>query len=199
MPYDYRKLTPEEREEVLRQRRERGYPLHSPPHPFRQAGHYLITAANLEHQPIMALPARRTDFETRLLTALENIRADINGWVILPNHYHALIGVESFDLVSAAFKQLHGATSREWNLTDGTTGSRRVWYRFTDQMIRDERHFHRALNYVHFNPVKHGYVTDPYEWPWLSLQNYVDSHGRDWLREKWKEYHPGDFGKGWDD
>ncbi len=79
----------------------------------------------------MALPARRTDFETRLLTALENIRADINGWVILPNHYH--------------------------------------------------------------------YVTDPYEWPWLSLQNYVDSHGRDWLREKWKEYHPGDFGAGWDD
>ena len=41
MPYEYRKLTPEEREAVLRQRRECGYPRHAPPHPFREAGRYL--------------------------------------------------------------------------------------------------------------------------------------------------------------
>jgi hypothetical protein len=35
MPYEYSKLSPEEREELLRIRRERGYPLHAPPHPYR--------------------------------------------------------------------------------------------------------------------------------------------------------------------
>ena len=57
----------------------------------------------------------------------------------------------------------------------------------------------RALNYIHFNPDKHGYVSDPYDWPWMSLQKYFDTQGREWLREKWESYPPGDFGMGWDD
>ena len=56
MPYEYRKLTTEEREKVLSQRRELGYPLHASPHPVRDAGRYLISAANFEHVPIMASP-----------------------------------------------------------------------------------------------------------------------------------------------
>ncbi len=199
MPYEYRQLTPTEREEVLQQRRERGYPLHAPPHPFRQKGHYLLTAANYEHVPIMAAPERRTSFEAALIGAMEGIGADIAGWVVLPNHYHVLVGVESLDLVSAAIKGLHGATSREWNLADGQTGQRRVWYKFSDRVIRDEAHYYRVLNYIHINPVKHGYVQDPYEWPWLSLGNYLEAKGRDWLRATWKAYPPGDLGKGWDD
>ena len=112
MPYEYRKLTPEEREFVLNQRRALGYPLHAPPHPFRDAGRYLISAANFEHVPIMASPDRRTEFETRLLAIMEEIHGEVYGWNVLPNHYHILLGVDSLDLVSAALKQLHGATSR---------------------------------------------------------------------------------------
>ncbi|HEY6042755.1 MAG TPA: transposase [Anaerolineae bacterium] len=199
MPYEYRHMTPAEREEVVRQRRARGYPLHSPPHPFRRAGQYMLTAVNYEHNPIMAAPSRRTEFEARLLTALNEIDADVSGWVILPNHYHVLVGVASLDHVSHALKHLHGATAREWNLADGMTGTRRVWYKFWDRLVRDERHFFCALNYIHINPVKHGYVKSPYEWPWLSIENYLNANGRAWLQEKWKRYPPGDFGRGWDD
>jgi hypothetical protein len=49
MPYRYRTLSPEEQRAIVRRRHERGYPLHAPPHPFREAGSYLITAANFEH------------------------------------------------------------------------------------------------------------------------------------------------------
>lgn len=86
MPYEYRKMTQAEREEVLRQRRENGYPLHSPPHPFRDAGYYFISAANFEHAHIMQSAERRTEFEGRLVLALQKINADLAGWVILPNH-----------------------------------------------------------------------------------------------------------------
>ncbi len=199
MAYDYQRLTPQEREAVLLRRRERGYPLHAPPHPLRDAGRYLITAANYRHAPIMAAAERCTDFETGLLDAMTSIDAEVYAWVILTNHYHVLIGVEALDLVSGALKQLHGATSRTWNLEDGQTGKRQVWYRFSDRMIRNDAHFHIALNYVHYNPVKHGYVADAYEWPWSSLSNYFDTRGRDWLRTTWKMYPPGDFGKVWDD
>ncbi len=199
MPYEYRKMTPLEREQILHQRRERGYPLHAPPHPFREAGRYLLTAANFEHAMIMSAPDRRTDFEARLVESMHNLTADVYGWVVLPNHYHILVGLESLEPASAAIKHLHGVTSREWNLAEGLTGKRRVWYKFSDRVIRDDVHFYRALNYIHYNAVKHRCADDPYEWPWSSLCNYHESNGREWLRDKWRAFPPGDFGRGWDD
>ena len=199
MPYEYRKLSQKEREELVRDRSERGYPPHAPPHPFRDAGAYLISAANFEHKPVMDSPKRRTEFETLLLNSIKEIADDIIAWVVLPNHYHVLISIQSLDDISAALKQLHGRTSREWNIEDDQTGKRRVWYKFVDTVIRNEAHLHTVFNYIHYNPVKHGYINDPYEWHWSSLFLYYEDKGREWLREHWKSYTPStDFGKGWD-
>lgn len=200
MPYEYRIFTPKQREEVVAMRRAMGYPLHAPPHPFRDEGYYMLTAANYEHAHVMTSPERRAEFQKQLLLAFHEIKADIVAWAVLANHYHVLAGVGSLDHVSAALKQLHGFTSFEWNKADGLQGKRRVWYKFADRMIRDDAHYFRAMNYIHYNPVKHGYVKDAYDWQWSSLSLYYEDHGRDWLREKWKSYPPEpDFGKGWDD
>jgi len=130
MPYEYRKLSPKEREEVVEARRQRGFPLHQPPHPFREAGSYLITAANFEHAPIMAAPERRTEFQEILLERFREIQAEIVGWVILPNHYNILVNIDSLDTLSSVIQSLHGFTSHQWNQRDGLTGKRKVWYRF---------------------------------------------------------------------
>src|ERR1044071_2562998 len=118
MPYEYRKLSPKEREEIVRYRSQKGYPLHAPPHPFRGAGAYLISAANFEHKTIMSSSNRRTDFETLLLNSIKEVTENIIAWVILPNHYHVLMLVQSLGAVSSALKYLHGRTSREWNIED---------------------------------------------------------------------------------
>ena len=200
MPYEYRKLSPKERENIVSYRKERGYPLHAPPHPFREAGAYLISAANFEHRAVMKSPQRRTEFETRLLNSLKEIADHLIAWVVLPNHYHILLYIQSLDNISAALKQLHGTTSHTWNIEDGLTGKRRVWYKFFDTCIRNEGHLHTAFNYIHYNPIKHGLVRDVYEWPWSSLSIYYDDKGRDWLKEHWQMYTPPiDFGNGWDD
>jgi putative transposase len=106
--------------------------------------------------------------------------------------------VNSLDEISALIGRLHGSTSRDWNLQDGTTGQRRVWYKFADRATRGERHYDQALNNIHINPVKHGYVADVYEWSWSSVHEYLETLGRDWLRDKWRAHALGDFGKGWD-
>ena len=49
----------------------------------------------------------------------------------------------------------------------------------------------QAFNYIHFNPVKHGYVKTPYEWMWSSLALYEQDFGREWLRERWAKFPPG--------
>jgi putative transposase len=200
MPYEYHKLTPQERNEILKQRRQRGYPLHAPPYPFRESGCYLITAANYKHIPVMHSSERRTEFEILLLDVMRKIdQANMIGWVVLPNHYHLVIQLETLDQISRPLKNLHGTTSHAWNKQDQQTGKRQVWYKYSDRMIRDESHLYKAMNYIHYNPVKHGYVTDVYEWPWSSVWMYYEERGREWLRENWRLYPPGDMGDGWDD
>jgi len=91
MFYTYRHMTQEEREEVVAHRQARGYPMHSPLHPFREPGQYLITAANYEYRHVMADLVRRTDFEARLLKRLQEMEVETYAWVVLSNHYHALV------------------------------------------------------------------------------------------------------------
>jgi putative transposase len=116
MPYEYRSLTPEEREEVARQRRARGHPIHDPPH--RGEGIYLLTAANFEYAPIMSSPERRTEFKAKLLEAMTNILAKLFGWGILPNHYHVLAGVAALEDVSRVLQKLRGSTAHAWKVQD---------------------------------------------------------------------------------
>ena len=110
MPYEYRKLSLKEREEIVNYRRERGYPLHAPPHPFREAGVYMISVANFEHRAIMNSSKRRTEFEVRSLNAIKEITEELIAWVVLPNHYHVLPRVQSLDDVSATLKHLLNIT-----------------------------------------------------------------------------------------
>ena len=200
MPYEYRKLSPKEREDIVELRKQKGYPLHAPPHPFRDEGTYLITAANFEHKAVMASPERRTSFQEILLAGFHEIKAEIIGWIILPNHYHIIVTVETLNDASIILQLIHGRTSREWNLQDGLTGRRKVWYRFSDRMMRNEIQLNQTFNYIHYNPVKHGYVKDVHDWRWSSLFLYEEDKGGEWLNEQWRKFPPpADFGKGWDD
>lgn len=199
MPYEYRKLTLQQREEIIESRKQRGYPLHAPPHPYREEGTFLITAANYEHVHVMHSPQRRFEFQELLLQEFKEMHAEIVGWIILPNHYHVLVAVESLDLVSRCLRLLHGRTSHDWNVEDGLTEKRKVWYRFADRLMRDEKQLFQTLNYIHYNPIKHGYVTRMHDWQWSSIHMYENEKGMDWLQSQWLQYAPSaDFGKDWD-
>jgi len=51
---------------------------------------------------------------------------------------------------------------------------RGVWQpRFMEHTIRDEEDLGNHIDYIHWNPVKHGYVTRPIDWPWSSLHRFV--------------------------
>jgi len=88
MPYEYRRMSPEQREVVLRLRESKDYPLHAPPHPLNEKTYYLLTAANFEHKHIMATPERRTEFQKLVLEKFREAEIEIDAWVFLANHYH---------------------------------------------------------------------------------------------------------------
>jgi len=196
--YEYRKLTPEQRAEVVQQRLQDGYPPHSPPHPVRDQPFYLLTAACYEHVCHMESGSRRQEVLDTLFEWFVGCGMEICAWVVLPNHYHLLVHVTDFDALGGIFRRVHGPASRRWNLEDDSPG-RKVWYRFSDRAIRSERHYYVTLNYIHYNPVKHGWVKSPYDWAESSVHWYLEHHGRGWLRDSWIRYPVRDYGRGWDD
>jgi putative transposase len=196
--YEYRKLTPEQRAELTQQRRALGYPPHSPPHLVRDQPFYLLTATCYEHACQMESQARREQILDSLFEQFVTAGMEIHAWVVLPNHYHLLVHVTDFDALGSVFRLVHGPTARQWNLEDNTSG-RKVWYRFSDRAIRSERHYYTTLNYIHYNPVKHGWVASPYDWAESSVHWYLEHHGRGWLRDLWVRYPLRAYGRGWDD
>lgn len=54
-------------------------------------------------------------------------------------------------------------------------GRRGVWQRrFYEHTIRDEDDFQAHLDYIHFNPVKHGLAACAADWPWSTFRRYVE-------------------------
>ena len=196
--YEYRKLTPEQRAELVKQRLARGFPPHEPPHQVRDREFYLLTAACYEHKNIMFSESRRQQMLNFIFERFVMNGVEILAWVVLLNHYHLLVHLTDFNVLSEIFRKNHGATSREWNIEDNATG-RKVWYRFSDRAIRSERHYYTTLNYIHYNPVKHGFVKSPYDWVESSVHWYLANQGREWLRDSWVRYPVLDYGKNWDD
>jgi putative transposase len=157
--YLWRQLTPKQRDELLVWRKDRGQPWHSPPH-RPNFGHlrFLISAACYEHHDYIGKSPERMDAFSRDL--LEVFAAGANqmfAWCILPNHYHALVGAPDIKGLLRELGRLHGRTSHAWNGADNARG-RKVFFRAVERSMRSDRHFWATLNYVHHNPVRHGYV-----------------------------------------
>lgn len=99
----------------------------------------------------------------------------------MPDHLHWLFEpwTANFSVIVAAFKR--GLTWRMKSMGE----SRPLWQaRFYDHLIRDEADFHRHLDYIHYNPIKHGYCSVPGDWAhssfssWLARGAYPDDWGR---------------------
>ncbi|MDQ7779301.1 MAG: hypothetical protein RDV41_06280 [Planctomycetota bacterium] len=55
------------------------------------------------------------------------------------------------------------------------------------------------MNYLHQNPVKHGYVDRMDVWSWSSVHEYLRDHDDVWVAKLIEKYPPMDYGRGWDE
>lgn len=114
------------------------------------------------------------DFEI-LATALDRVRTRraffLMGYVFMPDHWHALIGVPAGQSLSRIMNVAKVAATREINRFHGTRGP--LWQsRYFDRIMRTVREYHETLEYMHLNPVHKGLVASPGEWPWSSYHSY---------------------------
>ncbi len=62
-------------------------------------------------------------------------------------------------------------------------GEQAIWqHRYWEHRIRDQTDFARHVDYIHYNPVKHGLSRSPVEWPYSSFGHHVKAgvYAQDW-------------------
>jgi putative transposase len=197
--YDWRMMSSEDRTWILARRRERHLPWHSPPHlDFEGEHQYLISAVCYEHAPIIGhSPERMTECEEEVLKTCCEVGSRIYAWCVLPNHYHVLLKTGQVKTLRHELGQFHGRSSFTWNGENQQRG-RQVWFNCFERPMKSPRHFCATLNYVHHNPVHHGYVEHWQDWPWSSAAEFIEQLGRERVAQIWKDYPILDYGKKWD-
>jgi len=197
--YIWRKLTQKQRGELISWRKHQGLPWHRPPHRAGDKTRYHLIAACYEHRHHIGASAQRMQqFSVTLTGVFKRRDAFVHAWCVLPNHYHALIETTEILALLADLGKMHGRLSHEWNGQDQTRG-RQVWCGVAERYMRNERHFWATINYVHNNPVHHGYVRRWQEWPFSSAEEYLAQMGHEEAVRIWNEYPTLGYGKGWDD
>jgi putative transposase len=118
---------------------------------------------------------------------------EILGWVVLPEHMHAIWTLPEEDSdYSTRWRLIKHHFSRFIEPQELPSpskqrkGERGIWQRrFWEHQIRDEKDLQSHLDYVHINPVKHGYVARASDWPYSSIHGYIRQGliARDWACE----------------
>ena len=69
-----------------------------------------------------------------------------------------------------------GGTDHAVTMSQTRRGHRGIWQRrFFEHLVRDESDLDRICDYIHFNPVKHGYVKSPWDWRWSTFRRFVSA------------------------
>jgi len=110
--------------------------------------------------------------------------------VILPDHLHTIWHLPAGD---ADFSTRWRMIKRDFSIAmqgpQQASGKRTIWQRrFWDHAIRNEADWRQHIDYLHYNPVKHGYVSRPVAWPYSSF-NYAVQRG--WYAQDWGLQEPG--------
>jgi putative transposase len=123
--------------------------------------------------------------------------------VALPEHLHAIWRLPPGDtdfpmrwsLIKAGFSRRIEKDERI-GASRGTKRERGIWQRrYWEHQIRDDADLARHVDYIHYNPVKHGWVTRPTDWPHSTLHGYIEREmvAPDWGSERDDE--GGEFGE----
>ena len=101
--------------------------------------------------------------------------------VVLPDHLHAIWTLpESDDDFATRWRLIKSTFSRQVAAGERISqsriskGERGIWQRrYWEHTLRNEQDFERHVDYIHINPVKHGYVTRVGAWPYSSFHRMV--------------------------
>lgn len=156
-------------------------------------GTYFFTLVTYERRRIFTSREAIQLLHTSISKVLLNLPFTINAYAVLPDHMHFLWTLPENDSnYSVRIAQMKRYFSKEFKtshfLINNMPTSRvkraelPIWQRrFWEHSIQDEKDFNQHLDYIHYNPVKHGLVEFAKDWSASSFMDYVRTDNYDLL------------------
>ena len=152
-------------------------------------GTYFFTVNLAERQNTLLV-----DEINKLRNAMNKVKRQhpfkIDAMVVLPDHLHVMwtLPVNDNDFVTRWMLIKSGFSrqlpkSERINQSRQAKGERGIWQRrYWEHLIRDEDDFEHHVNYIHYNPVKHGHVDHAVDWPYSTIHDFIAKGllNRDW-------------------
>lgn len=123
--------------------------------------------------------------------------------VVLPEHLHCVWALPPGDAnYPVRWKKIKAAFSRglphgeQRSASRVAKGERGIWQRwYWEHTLRNDDDLRRRVDYIHYNPVKHGHVRYVKEWPHSTFHRYVERgvYPDDWAGDGFDMEH--DFGE----
>ena len=138
-------------------------------------GTYFFTLVTYRRQSILADGERVEQLRQSFREVKAKRPFDLLAAVVLPDHLHCLWCLPEGDAdFSTRWQMVKTSFSRRMPAKKRKDGAKTIWQpRFYDHCIRDESDFQKHLDYIHYNPVKHGLVSSPGDWPYSSFAHFV--------------------------
>ena len=150
-------------------------------------GTYFFTVVTFDRLPIFTHAETRKILRLAWKNVCERMPFTMDAVCLLPDHLHCIWTLPEDDSnYSVRWKEIKRRFTRAYLSEIGPgrarSDSRRkrgeaaIWQRrFWEHMIRDEADLNQHVDYIHYNPVKHGLVKRVIDWPWSSFHRYVRS------------------------
>ncbi len=152
-------------------------------------GRYFFTLVTYGRRPLLVTPEQVGLLRDAFRKVRKQRPFDIEAAVVMPDHLHCVCRLPQGDAdYSGRWREIKKSFSRALEAPSDARRERRVWQRrFWEHAIRDDDDWRRHVDYVHFNPVKHGYVPRAADWPYSSFRRAVAAG---WYPEGWGTSEP---------
>ena len=160
---------------------------------FKPGDYCFVTCVTHERKPILI-----SNIELLMRAfgkATQVDRVEFFAWVILSEHFHTIIHSDEV-IISKIIQRIKNTFSANYRIKHNIHSITLWQKRFWDHIIRDEGDLNRHIDYIHFNPVKHGIVNVPFDYKYSTSKRFLlnGQYTEDWGTHKVPEF-KGNFGE----
>ncbi|MDM3871765.1 transposase [Porticoccus sp. W117] len=166
---------------------------------YQTGGTYFFTLVTDQRQPILTQPNSIPMLRLAFHKTLKKYPCQLSDIVVLPDHVHFILELPESDCdFSLRIRLIKSYFSKSINTATNDQDKVSVWQkRFWEHCIRDKNDLNRHRDYLYFNPVKHGLVDVPADWPYSSFKRAVENgfYEENWGRQEPKSIFGFEFGE----
>jgi putative transposase len=150
-----------------------------------RGGTFFFTLVSYDRRPILTTDLGRRCLHEAIVTIKDLTPFQLFAICLLPDHLHTVWILPSGDCeYPTRLKRIKHEFSSRWLAAGGTEaevtaaekaeGRRGIWQpRYWEHTVRDEDDLERCVDYIHWNPRKHGVVRSVRDWPYSSFHRFV--------------------------